>query len=71
VTNVVSLQEKLKAKRQGEGEVTFISCPCTAEGTPPLAVILHDAQGPLVVALVCPECEQEIGVVNGRLVANG
>jgi hypothetical protein len=67
VSNIVDLQAKLQAKRQGEGDVTFMLCPCTPDGTPPLPVVLHDAHGPLLIALMCPECENEIGVINGRL----
>lgn len=65
--DIVSLQAKIQAKRQGEGEVTFVLCPCSAEGTQPLVVVLHDAKGAMISHLVCPECENEIAVLSGRL----
>lgn len=63
---VTGIQERMQRKRSGEGEVTFMLCPRTDEGTPPLPVVLHDAQGPLLIALVCPECENELPILNGR-----
>jgi len=66
MSNIVDLEARIAAKRQGEGEVTFMLCPCTEEGSTVLPVVLHDAQGPLLIALVCPECENEISILNGR-----
>ena len=63
---VIDLEARLQAKRQGEGEVTFMLCSCQEEGVSPLPLVLHDAQGPLLIALVCPECENEIAILNGR-----
>lgn len=63
---VIDLEERIRTKRQGEGEVTFMLCGCTEEGSAVIPVVLHDAQGPLLISLVCPECENEISIVNGR-----
>lgn len=65
--NVIDLQEKLQKRRSGEGEVTFVICPCVEGGTPVTPIVLHDAQGPLIVGLLCPECENETEVLGGRL----
>ena len=62
--NVVSIYEKLDA-----GELTFVCCNCdgSAHGEPMTPVVLHDNQGPIITAVLCPNCEDEIPVVNGVL----
>lgn len=47
------------------GEHTWLLCPCTTNGQPVTPVILHDRQGPIISALVCPNCERTMPVVNG------
>lgn len=42
----------------------FMMCPCTPEPTPYLAVAIV-SDNPIICALVCPECETELIVVNG------
>ena len=64
--DVIDMQERAREKWAGQGEVNFLTCGCGSEmGL--LPVILHDAGPPLVVALVCPDCENEVPVLNGRL----
>lgn len=54
------------AKRLKKPEFTFMQCGCgTEESVVPL--ILHDAAGPIIAAVVCPACEETVQVVNGRL----
>ncbi len=47
------------------GEQTFMMCPCTPEGSPIIPVVIHDPKGPIITGLVCIECEESVGVVNG------
>jgi len=66
---VTSLVDRLQKARQGEGEVTFVLCPCNeSEPEPMIPIVLHDATGPLIIALMCPTCEAEQPILNGRLV---
>ena len=47
------------------GDETFLLCPCTAEGSALVPVVIHDPKGPIVAGLLCVECEISIPVVNG------
>lgn len=47
------------------GEQTFVLCPCRDGGVPVTPVVVHDRAGPIISALVCPECEHELPVING------
>lgn len=49
------------------GEQGFIACPCGTEAGWNV-VAISDAQGPIIAALVCVECEREIPISFGRLV---
>jgi len=46
------------------GDQMFMLCPCTDEGEAFLVVAAMQDE-PFIMALVCPNCEQEIPVVNG------
>lgn len=50
-----------------DGQQTFVMCPCEDDGILTTPVVLHDPKGPIIVALMCPECEREIPVVDGLL----
>ncbi|WP_147408773.1 hypothetical protein [Kushneria sinocarnis] len=52
--------------RRNDGESQFVLCPCQPDGVSPLVVAMVTDK-PFIAALVCPECESEIGVVNGYL----
>ena len=73
MSEVVNLQDRLKAKYAATGEAQWLICPCQlgspqgVSGMLPLACL--DAKGPVVVALVCPDCETEISLVYGRPVS--
>lgn len=60
MSNVISINQPKK------GETTFLCCPCTDEPAPfvPVAIV---SENPVIIALLCPECEKEIPVVNGIL----
>jgi hypothetical protein len=58
MTNIVHLNQPKS------GDTTFMRCPCTDEGTDFLVVAIM-ADNPIICGLLCPECEQEIPVVNG------
>lgn len=47
-----------------DGEKTFMRCACKPGGTDFLAVAIV-GEFPLICALVCPECESEMTVLNG------
>ena len=64
--DIVQLHDRFRKRWAADGETTFMLCACGAESGL-LPVVLHDAGAPLIVALVCPECEQEASVVNGRV----
>jgi hypothetical protein len=66
VGDVVNLQERMRRKWQTHGETTFMLCSCGSQyGL--LPVVLHDAGEPLIVAIMCPECERESDVCAGRV----
>lgn len=47
------------------GDMGFMQCACKPEGVDFLVVAIHQDAGAIVAALVCPECERELPVVNG------
>jgi len=58
MSNVVDIN------RMKTGETAFMLCSCLPEGTPYLTVaIVKD--NPVIIGMVCPECETELSVVNG------
>lgn len=64
------IEFKQKPDEPGYGGHNFMICGCQAdkeeqEGYIP--VVMHDAAGAFVAALVCPNCETEIQLVGGRL----
>ena len=64
--NVISLHDRMAQKY---GETSFMLCACQNDKeyqSGMLPVVMHDAQGPFICALVCPECEEEISVSFGR-----
>jgi hypothetical protein len=70
-TNILDLTAKINAKRNpgAIGEVVFICCSCKGEDAEPLLpLVLRDAGGALIVALVCPECDAEVPILNGRVI---
>lgn len=69
MSDVISLQGRQRRQWQANGETTFLVCGCGSQDGL-LAVVLHDAGLPLLVALMCPVCENELAVVNGRVQLN-
>lgn len=55
-----------EARKQRDGETTFLCCPCTEDGEP-FMVVSYVSKDPFVASLVCPSCEQEVPVINGYL----
>lgn len=47
-----------------QGDFSFMACPCTAEPTP-FVVLALVGSPPIICGLVCPECDQQLDVVNG------
>lgn len=47
------------------GDVSFMMCPCKGGDGTPFEVIALVQEPPVIVTLVCPECEQTIPVTNG------
>lgn len=66
-SNVISMEERQRAKWGKMGRTTFMQCGCGSDlGLVP--VVVHEPkQFPLIVALVCPNCETEVLVENGRI----
>ena len=64
--NIINLHDRGKLT---PGETTFVTCDCDGsyEGETLTPVVLHDQQGPIITAVMCPNCEGEIPVVNGVL----
>lgn len=65
-TNVIELRIRLTQKY---GDHIFLLCECQNNAECPsgmLPVAMHDAQGPFIAALVCPECENEVPIIYGR-----
>lgn len=58
--------EVIQLNKPSDGDKTFMRCPCTPDGAD-FAVVVIVAQHPIVCALVCTECEQEIPVNNGMI----
>lgn len=69
---IVNLFDSNKNKNSAQeqevmnGDLTFMVCPCTDEGTP-FTVLAEVAENPIVKGLVCESCEQFIPV-NGGIV---
>ena len=53
------------------GEETFVMCPCQDDGTMVTPVVIHDPKGPIIVSLMCPECETVLPVDNGIVQMGG
>lgn len=64
MSKVTELRKEPEAPKQGE--TTWLMCPCTEEGTP-FIVATYVSDEPFVAFLVCPECEQEVPVLNGYI----
>lgn len=47
------------------GQNSFIACPCSPDALWAV-VVVHDAQGQFITALVCGGCQREIEVSFGR-----
>lgn len=47
------------------GAHTFVLCHCKPGGVPVTPVVLQDQSGPIIVSLMCTECERVVPVVNG------
>lgn len=54
----------LNPNQPNTGETSFMACNCTGQPEPFMVVAIVGAN-PIICALVCPECEQSIPVVNG------
>lgn len=46
-------------------EMSFLLCPCTQEGEPFLILTKETDDNPVIIGLICPNCEQELCVTNG------
>lgn len=66
---IINLQDKLKERKQATGEQEFMLCPCKKPDEPTtgfVPLVVHDSQGCFIACLLCPNCENEITIVNGR-----
>lgn len=61
---VVPMRQEPKA-----GDQMFALCGCTEEGVP-MNVVTIMGETPFIAALVCPECDAEVPVVNGYVGAS-
>lgn len=50
---------------QRPGEKSFLTCDCE-QGDTMAVLVLHDAQGAFICALVCPSCDSEVPISFGR-----
>lgn len=69
--DVIDLKERIKKKLAYDGETNFLICACQKdpdEGIGFYPVVLNDAKGILIVALVCPDCEEGVSVQFGRII---
>jgi hypothetical protein len=48
-----------------QGDQTFFVCGCNPEDPQAFLPIVLIQHPPLIVGLMCPECEQRLDVVNG------
>ncbi len=72
MSDVVPIRPLVGAKPAADGEQSFLCCPCMGESNehPGFApVVIHDAAGWFVSALVCLGCEAHIDIDGGRPVA--
>ena len=54
----------LNDKRVAVGETVFMQCPCVPGMTDFIPVVVAE-DPPLLISLLCPECQTELPVVNG------
>ncbi|MEN2746462.1 hypothetical protein [Sphingomonas sp. T9W2] len=72
--SVVSLMDRLAAKRAAHGGEIFMLCPCQAQADDPAGfypVVAHDARGIVLSSLVCMACEEPAYFNAGRILADG
>lgn len=62
------MADVIKLSQPRPGAQSFMLCPCQGhDGSGTMAVVvMHDAQGAFICALVCPDCEREVPVSFGR-----
>lgn len=68
--NIINLTERLAVKRALQGNEMFMLCPCQETAEEPSGfhpVVIHDAQGFIVSALVCANCGEFAHVDGGRI----
>lgn len=65
MADVLDLNKRLQAAKAGRGDFEFMLCDAHPESGL-LPVVMHDAAGPLLVGIMCPECEAFTHIVNGR-----
>ena len=58
---------KSAAAMAAKAERSFLGCGCGAEDSGFAPVMLHDAAGAFICALVCLSCGSELPIVNGRV----
>ena len=72
MSEIVNLNAHRQKMLTSYGEQNWLLCPCQEQEEAPAGFIpsvIHDAAGPFIAALVCPECENEIAINGGRLEA--
>lgn len=60
---VTDISDRINRSKYGQEQ--FMLCGCNS-GEGVLPVVSFDAEGPFIIALLCPICENEVAVVNGR-----
>lgn len=48
------------------GDLAFLTCDCKPEPTPFIVVALVGKPA-IITALVCPECQKQVDVIDGRV----
>ena len=49
------------------GEPAFMMCPCKPEDPEPYLAVALVSEKPIVIALVCPECESQLDIIDGQV----
>ena len=62
---VVNLFKEKKGDQPGQ--VLFLRCPCKEGGVTLEVLAMRNSDGPVVVGLVCPECDESYTVEHGKV----
>jgi hypothetical protein len=62
------VQLRSATARAARAEQNFLACSCNDESSGFAPVMIHDAAGAFICALVCVACGNEVPINNGRVV---